>query len=276
MITTDWLSIHRGTKPLVVTLPHTGTRLPSQYSGGLTSEWLALRDTDWWIEQLYDFSADLGATVIRTSISRTIIDVNRDPSGISLYPGMATTELCPTTTFDGEPLYRTGFVLSTQDIAERREQYFDPFHAAVRVEIERLRHKHEKVVLYDCHSIRSRIPRLFEGELSNFNIGTNSGTSADVALVGEIEAICDATNFSRVSNGRFKGGWITRCFGNPSNHVHAIQMELACRGYMQEPDAPLSEANWPTAYDPAFAAPIRTTLIQILENCLHFALRKRS
>jgi N-formylglutamate deformylase len=104
----SWLSVFRGEAPLVVSLPHTGTEIPPAFEAGLASDWLARKDADWWIDRLYDFAGDLGATVIRTAISRTVIDVNRDPSGASLYPGQATTELCPTTTFDGEPLYRPG------------------------------------------------------------------------------------------------------------------------------------------------------------------------
>ena len=141
------------------------------------SPWLARKDADWWIDTLYDFAADLDATMVHTAISRTMIDVNRDPSGATLYPGQQTTEICPTTTFDGEPLYRQGAELDQAEIAERRVRYFDPYHDALENEIARLRKLHPRIVLYDCHSIRSVIPRLFEGELPHFNIGTNRGAS---------------------------------------------------------------------------------------------------
>src|SRR5918997_6054199 len=124
-----WLTVVRGEAPLVVSLPHTGTSIPAACERGLVSPWLARKDADWWIEQLYDFASELGATVIRTTISRTVIDVNRDPSGVSLYPGQATTELCPTTTFDGEPLYEPGKEPSREAITERRARFFDPYHA---------------------------------------------------------------------------------------------------------------------------------------------------
>jgi len=264
----DWISITRGTAPLIVSLPHTGTDLPDEIVPDLVSEWLARKDCDWWIEQLYDFAADLGATVIRTSISRTAVDVNRDPSGVSLYPGQATTELCPTTTFDGEPLYLPG---RAPDVAERRKRWFDPYHVALAGEIAHARSEHPAVVLYDCHSIRSDIPRLFEGTLPHFNIGTNSGASCDPALQAEIEAICDGPDFISVSNGRFKGGYITRHYGAPANGVHAVQMELACRAYMPEPLGPVGPDNWPMPYDPAFAAPVRAMLIRIFEACIAFA-----
>ena len=269
-----WLSVARGDAPLVVSLPHTGTSIPSEYERGLVSPWLARKDADWWIERLYAFATGLGATAIRTAISRTVIDVNRDPSGVSLYPGQATTELCPTTTFDGEPLYQPGAEPSAESIAERRTRFFEPYHAAMRAEIERLRAQHAHVVVYDCHSIRSVIPRLFEGALPHFNIGTNGGASCAPALGDAVEVICAESGFSHVVNGRFKGGYITRSLGRPENGVHAIQMELACRGYMREPLGPVSEGAWPTAYDEAYAAPMRAALTRILEACLAFAHSK--
>lgn len=267
----SWLTVTRGTAPLVVSLPHTGTDIPAAYERGLVSPWLARRDCDWWIERLYAFAADLGATVVHTAISRTVIDVNRDPSGVSLYPGQATTELCPTTTFDGEPLYQPGTEPTTAEIAERRARYFDPYHAALAAEVARLRASHGTVVVYDCHSIRSVIPRLFEGTLPHFNIGTNGGVTCAPALASAIEAICAATDFSHVMNGRFKGGFITRSQGRPAEGVHAVQMELACRGYMAEPLGPVAEGQWPTPWDVAYAAPMSAALTRILEACLSFA-----
>jgi N-formylglutamate deformylase len=266
-----WLSVRRGDAPLVVSLPHTGTDIPKPYDTGLVSAWLARKDADWWIERLYDFAADLGATIIRTTISRTVIDVNRDPSGVSLYPGQATTELCPTTTFDGEPLYAPGTEPDATSINERRVRFFDPYHTILRTEIERLRSKHDHVVVYDCHSIRSVIPRLFEGTLPHFNIGTNGGTTCASELSAAIEKLCADSEFSHVDNGRFKGGYITRSLGQPDKGIHAVQMELACRGYMDEPLGPVVESQWPTPYDEAYAAPMREVLTQILKTCLTFA-----
>ncbi|MEE1654984.1 N-formylglutamate deformylase [Microvirga sp. CF3062] len=270
----DWLTVIRGDAPLVVSLPHTGTDIPVEYERSLVSPWLARKDADWWIERLYDFAAGLDVTVIRTAVSRTVIDVNRDPSGVSLYPGQATTELCPTTTFDGEPLYELGAELTTAGITERRVRFFDPYHTTLRAEIERLRARHANVVVYDCHSIRSVIPRLFDGTLPHFNIGTNSGTTCAQPLSDAIEKICVSSGFSHVVNGRFKGGYITRSLGRPEAGIHAVQMELACRGYMREPLGPVTDGQWPTPYDEAYAAPIRAALTLILQTCLTFAQSK--
>src|SRR5882762_9995734 len=169
----EWLTVQRGSAPLLVCMPHTGTHIPAAVEAALASPWLARKDTDWWIERLYGFAQGLGASIVRTGISRTVIDANRDPSGASLYPGQATTELCPTTTFDGELLYRAGYAPDADEITRRRRLYFEPYHHALTTEVARLRAQYPKAVVYDCHSIRSRIPRLFAGDLPNFNIGTN-------------------------------------------------------------------------------------------------------
>ncbi|SJM30080.1 N-formylglutamate deformylase [Mesorhizobium delmotii] len=263
----SWLTVTQGTAPLLVSIPHTGIDLAG-LEDRLVSPWLGRRDADWWIDKLYDFAEDLGATVVHTAISRTVIDVNRDPSGASLYPGQATTGLCPTETFDGDPLYRAGEEPGPPEVDERREKYFVPYHAALQAEIDRLRALHQKIVVYDCHSIRSVLPRLFEGTLPVFNLGTNDGKSADPALQAMVDEILAGTGETYVVNGRFKGGWITRNFGQPQNGVHVLQMELSNRGYMREPEGKGTPDNWPVPYDPAFAAPIRATLKRILESAI--------
>jgi formiminoglutamase len=242
--------VTHGAAPLVLSMPHTGLEIPPEYSRHLRSPWLARKDTDWWIDELYAFGASVGATTVRTAISRTVIDVNRDPSGRSLYPERATTELCPTTTFDGESLYEDGFAPDAAEIATRRASFFDPYHDAIAQELARLRETHATVVLYDCHSIRSRIPRLFDGKLPDFNIGTYDGKSCSQELTSAIEMVCDSTEHSRVTNGRFKGGYTIRHHGQPAEGVHAVQMELACCG-----ECP----------------PLEPALRRILEACLTFA-----
>jgi formiminoglutamase len=268
---TDWLQIHRGTGPLVVSFPHTGTDIPGDIEARLVSPWLARKDADWWVHLLYDMAQTLGASTVRTTVSRTVIDVNRDPSGASLYPGQNTTDLCPLTTFDGEPLYKPSREPDASEIARRREQFFDPYHAALSAELERVRSAHGAVVLYDAHSIISRVPRLFDGVLPNFNIGTDNGVTCSAALTSKIESICDVPQFTRVTNGRFRGGWTTRHYGQPARGIHAVQMELACRSYMDEPEGRLSAENWPPQYDQARAAPVRTVLTNVLRACIDFA-----
>jgi formiminoglutamase len=267
----DWLHVRRGSAPLLLCMPHTGTQLPGELTGRFRSAWLARRDTDWHVQQLYGFADGFDATVVRTELSRSVIDANRDPSGASLYPGQATTELCPTTTFDGEPLYHAGAAPDATQIAQRLDAYYRPYHGAIEQELARLNALHPRVVLYDCHSIRSRIPRLFEGLLPHLNLGTFSGASCDGALAARIERACEHPDYSRVTNGRFKGGYTTRHYGQPARGVHAVQMELACRGYLREPETDVDEHNWPAPWDPAFAQPLRNILAGVLAACLDFA-----
>jgi N-formylglutamate deformylase len=263
---TDWLRVHRGHAPLIVAFPHGGTDLAG-LEDHYISPWLARMDADWWIAELYAFVADMGATTVATSISRAVIDVNRDPSGASLYPGMTTTELCPTTTFDGATLYCDA-TPGADEIARRRNAYFDPYHAALAAEIERLKAMHGQVVLYDAHSIRSRAPRLFDGELPQFNIGTNRGMTCAPGLEAAVASVCAESGESHIVNGRFLGGWTTRHYGHPDDGLHAIQMELAMRGYLTEPDVP-NENNWPAPIHPDPA--ILPTLRRVIAACLEFA-----
>ncbi len=266
----NWLRIIKGDAPLVVSIPHAGTDIPAHMESRFVSPFLARVDTDWHVDDLYDFAISLGATVISTAISRSVIDVNRDPSGASLYPGQATTGLCPETTFDGKPLYREGKRLEEDEIDERRGRYHAPYHAALAGEVQRLRLSHERIVVYDAHAIRSHVPRLFEGELPVFNIGTNSGQSCDPVLSAAVQAICAGSGQPTIANGRFKGGYITRSSGKPALGVHAIQMELAMRAYLREP-AIVREDNWPPKFDLDVAAPARATLRRVLNACLDFA-----
>lgn len=224
-----------GESPLVLGQPHIGTMIPPEVSVELNDLGRAVPDTDWWIDRLYDgIARRTGATVIRQNISRYVIDVNRDPSGMSLYPGQNTTALCPTATFDAEPIYREGREPDAAEIDRRRRHYFAPFHAAMAGAIEAARIRHGYCVLYDCHSIRSEVPNLFAGKLPVFNIGTNGGTSCAPAIREAAIREAAASGFSHVADGRFKGGWITRHYGAPERGVHAIQMELAQSAYMLE------------------------------------------
>jgi len=266
-----WLTVIQGSAPVILSVPHAGIEIPPQYARHLLSPWLARKDTDWWVDRLYDFAPALGVTLVRTAVSRTIVDANRDPSGLSLYPGQATTELCPTTTFNGEPLYAPGAAPDEADVASRRAHYFDPYHAAIAEQIGRLRRMYALVVLYDCHSIRSVVPRLFSGVLPNFNIGTYDGMSCSAQLTSAVEALCRPSGMSCVTNGRFKGGYTTRHYGSPERGIHAIQMELACRGYMPEPVTDCTPDNWPPDYDEKVASRLRGLLLQIVDTCINFA-----
>jgi N-formylglutamate deformylase len=265
----DWLSVTRAQSPLILAMPHGGTWIPDVLLGRFTSPWAATRDADWHIAALYAGLAD--ATIVATAVSRSVIDVNRDPSGASLYPGQATTDLCPVTDFDGAPLYRSGQEPDQAEIERRRATWFDPYHAALAAEVARLRRHHERVVVYDCHSIRSRIPRLFDGLLPELTLGTNGGATCDAGLAEAVVGELRASGRSHVRDGRFRGGWTTRNYGRPADGVHAVQMETAMRAYLDEPEGAVQPGNWPPAHDGQRAAALRITLSRVLAAVLAFA-----
>jgi N-formylglutamate deformylase len=270
----EFITIKPGTARLILSIPHAGTVIPDHLAGDYVSRWQAQADADWWLGELYDFAAAMDVTIVQTSISRSVIDVNRDPSGVSLYPGMATTGLCPTEDFDGRPLYKTGLAPDAAAIAERLDRYFQPYHAALAAEIARVRALHGDIVVFDAHSIRSNIPRLFDGTLPVCNIGTNDGVSATPALTDALAAHCAASRFSHIVNGRFKGGYITRHYGAPNHGVHAVQLELACRAYIDEPDGDITPHNWPTPYAATRASAVRALLHILFNTCIDQQISK--
>lgn len=252
-------SLTRGESCLVLAMPHTGTWLPAEVRDALNDRGRQLADTDWHLDRLY---ADLapGASVVQANFHRYVIDANRDPDGTSLYPGQNTTALCPVTDFDGCPIYETGREPDAAEIERRRLACHAPYHAALAAELERVRAKHGVAVLYDCHSIRSLIPYLFEGVLPDFNIGTDDGVTCAPALERAVVDICgNAQGYSSVLNGRFRGGWTTRHYARPDRGIHTIQMELAQSTHLE------AEAM-PFAYSPARAARLRPHLESILET----------
>ncbi|MGS2724676.1 N-formylglutamate deformylase [Porticoccus sp. GXU_MW_L64] len=225
----------RGTSPLVVSMPHSGLELPADLAARMTPVAKNLVDTDWHIPRLYDFAESLSATVIKANVSRYVVDLNRPAGGESLYPGQATTGTCPETTFSGEPLYLPGCEFDDGELAGRIETYWRPYHSVLMAEIQRLKAIHGYCLLYDAHSIRSQVPRLFAGELPVLNVGTAQGQSCSGDLQNRLETLLEQqSEFSWVANGRFVGGYITRNYGEPSNGVHAVQMELAQSAYMLE------------------------------------------
>lgn len=228
------MEVMQGDSPLILAFPHTGTDLPQDCAARLNAVGRALADTDWHIDRLYDGLVE-GVTTVRTPIHRYVIDVNRGPDDASLYPGQNTTGLCPLTDFDGRPIYLAGHEPDATEIARRTAAYHAPYHAALTAELARIKALHGFAILYDCHSIRSQIPFLFDGTLPDFNIGTNSGASCDPVIETLVLAhVQAAKGYTSVLNGRFKGGWTTRHYGRPSTGVHAIQMELAQSTYMTE------------------------------------------
>lgn len=253
-------TLHQGTAPLLVSVPHDGTFVPDDIAQRLTPAARRVPDTDWHIARLYAFARELGASMIVPTHSRYVVDLNRSEDDVSLYPGQNTTGLCPVVRFSGEPVYLQGREPTPDEIAERVERYWRPYHQALRMELDRLWAVHGRAVLWEGHSIRGELPFLFQGRLPDMNLGTAGGTSCSPALQQRLEAVlAGQEEFDSVVNGRFKGGHITRHYGDPASGIEAVQMETSQRAYMDE-------ASF--AYDEAKAARAQAFIRRLLETTL--------
>lgn len=256
----DTYELHRGSVPLLVSLPHDGTALPADIAARLTPAARGVPDTDWHVARLYAFARDLGASMIVPKYSRYVVDLNRPPDDVSLYPGQNTTGLCPVVQFSGAPVYRAGAEPDADEVRTRVERYWRPYHEALAIEVARIRAAHGHAVIWEGHSIRSVVPFLFDGLLPDFNLGTANGTSCSPALQRRLEGVlANQEKHSFVANGRFKGGYITRRFGDPANAIDAVQLELAQVNYMDEDTF---------VYDDARAASTQALIRALLEAAL--------
>ncbi len=250
-----------GHVPLLISMPHMGTRIPTDLRHRYVPRALDVEDTDWHMDRLYAFASGLGASTLQPEFSRYVIDLNRPPDDAPMYPGASNTELCPTRFFTGDPLYQDGAAPEADERAQRRSQYWQPYHQALQGELVRLKAAHGFALLWDAHSIRSQIPWLFEGRLPDLNIGTVNGDAAHASITAAVAAACaHAPGVSSIVNGRFKGGYITRHYGRPADHIHAVQLEKCQSLYMQE------EA--PFAYDASKAGRIQPMLQAMVEAAL--------
>ncbi len=253
-----------GESALIISLPHVGTEFPPDVEARLTPRARGAEDTDWHVDLLYGFAQETGASWLRPRLSRYVVDLNRPPDDAALYPGQASTGLCPALAFDGTPLY-THAAPDAAETARRRDLYWAPYHAAIAELVAASRRKHGFAVLLDAHSIRSHVPRLFEGQLPDVNVGTNDGRSCAAELTAGVMAVLEAqSRFSHVLNGRFKGGHITRFYGQPAEGVHALQIELAQRAYMDESTH---------AFEARRAAPLQAVLAGIVRALREFRPR---
>lgn len=263
-MTDDIFSLHRGCIPLLISIPHMGTALDPHIAENFTQVAGFVDDTDWHLDRLYAFAKDGGASFLTPTYSRYVIDLNRPPDDENLYPGQDTTGLCPVDTFDKEPLYLAGREPSGEEKARRTGIFWQPYHQALHAELQRLKDEHGFAVLWEAHSIRSQISRFFPGRLTDFNFGTAANKSAHPQLCAELAKQIDQDGqFTAAANGRFKGGYITRQYGNPAERIHAVQLELTQIAYMEEAR--------PFAYDEAKAARVEPLLKQALDTTLRYA-----
>lgn len=257
----DLFSLRRGRAPLLISVPHDGAHIPAELAARMTPEARRAPDTDWWMSKLYGPIAEaLDASLIVPTHSRYVVDLNRPPDDVSLYPGQNTTGLCPAVRFSGDPVYLDGQGPDAEAVVARVEAYWRPYHEALSAELARLRGLHGRVLLWEGHSIASTVPFLFEGELPELNVGTSAGASCHHRTEAALRGVLDAqSRFSWVLNGRFKGGYITRHYGRPSEGVEAVQLETAQRAYMDEPAG---------GFDPARAAPLQAQVRALIEAAL--------
>lgn len=256
-------TLRTGRAPLLVSMPHVGTQIPQKLCDGYVPRALEVEDADRHLERLYDFLDGLGASVIVPRYARYVIDLNRPPDDTPMYPGASNTELCPTRFFSGDALYRDGCAPSQEERLRRRALYWQPYHDALAAELQRLRQTHGFALLWDAHSIRSQIPWLFEGLLPDLNIGTAEGKSAAPSIAAAVARAAARPGLSQVVNGRFKGGYITRHYGQPAQRVHAVQLEMVQKLYMQEAT--------PYGYDEAAAVAIQPVLRDMVAAALDAA-----
>lgn len=231
-----------GSLPLLISVPHDGREVPENISARMTAAGRGIPDTDWDVEKLYEFVAAMGASMVVAKYSRYVVDLNRSTDDGSLYPGQVVTGLCPQETFAGDRIYREGGV-DTEETAARVEQFWRPYHDRIQATLAAMRAEHGFALLWDAHSIPSVVPRLFDGKLPILNLGSNSGASCRSAIENAVAAVINASPYSSVSNGRFTGGFITRHYGEPKNNVHALQMEIAQRAYMDEETGSFDDAK---------------------------------
>lgn len=250
-----------GDSPLLISFPHSGTYVPLELLARLRGDVRDLPDTDWFVPELYAAQRELGASLIRATHSRYVVDLNRPADGAPLYPGQRETTVCPTETFDGQPLYEPRAEPDPAEIAQRIGKYWQPYHSRLAARTRELVARHGYCVLWDAHSIRSTVPGLFVGRLPDLNIGTADGGSCSAARAQRIAAVLGRqTRFSTVVNGRFKGGYITRHYGNPGAQVDAIQLEIAQAAYVEESRVP--------GYEAARAEPLRQVIGALLRAAL--------
>ncbi len=231
---TDVFSFVEGSTPLLISIPHDGRLLMPGQDERMTDDGKAIPDTDWFVKELYAFALGLGASVIAANYSRYVVDLNRPADDAALYEGQVSTGVCPLKTFDGKSIYREGESISEREQNERIDNYWRPYHDEIETQLQRLRSKDGVALLWDAHSIASEVPILFPGVLTDLNIGTDNGKSCSSPIESAIMRIAKASDYTAVLNGRFTGGYITRHYGDPDNNVHAVQLELSQRCYMDE------------------------------------------
>jgi len=258
----------QGQVPLLISMPHVGTEIPDDVAASMSPVAAIKADTDWHLPLLYNMREALGASLIHAQYSRYLIDLNRPSDDKNLYPGQDTTGLCPVDTFAKEALYQPGQNPDANEIQRRVLAYWQPYHQQLQAELQRLRDLHGIVILWDAHSIASQVPRFFNGRLPDLNFGTADQKSCSSGLQDALVNVMTqhGAPYTHVFNGRFKGGHITRQYGQLTNNIHAVQLEMSQCVYMDE--------SYPFAYREDVAAQIQPLLNKLLQTCITWASKQ--
>jgi len=254
----------KGRVPLLISMPHNGQDIPDDIAAKMTDKARTVPDTDWYKDKLYDFAVEMGAYIIMPKYNRYVIDLNRDPNGVDLYPGANSTELCPTTAFDLSSLYLDNYTPDEQEIKRRIECYWQPYHQEIQTTLSEIKQQFGKAVLLEAHSILSHVPRFFDDQLPDFNFGNGDGKSCSAEMLTRVQSL-DFSPYSMVTNGRFKGGFITREYGKPDDNVHTLQLELSQVTYMNEPT---------NIYNDQLAAKVKPKLKALVQCLIDFSLQQ--
>lgn len=244
--------------PILFSFPHDGSEIPETLRQRFTDTGLQSIDTDWCIADLYSFINETPHSYIKARYSRYVVDLNRPADGEALYPGKSETSLCPSESFDGRPLYKD-HPPDTSEVNHRINTYWSPYHYHLQKELKRIKSRHGFAILWDAHSIRGQVPKFFDGTLPELNFGTANGASCDSSLESKVMAVATSSRYSCVLNGRFKGGFITRHYGDPDNNIFAIQLEINQQAYL--------ETEWPPVMSETKAHRLRKTLRSLIQTC---------
>ena len=248
--------------PIIVSVPHCGTLFPEEIKEEFDAG-LAARpdDTDWFVDKLYDFAPSMGIEMITGVYSRWVIDLNRDPESKPLYTdGRIITGLCPVTSFKGEEIYvDRRKEVAPEEVTRRFDNYYTPYHKAIKDSLARIVAEHGKVLLWDCHSIRQYVPTIHPKKFPDLILGDNDGCSAEPFLTEMASKSLHTSGFSFENNYLFKGGYITRQYGQPEQQQHALQLEMTKVNYMDD-----SEIN----YDSKKAEVMRDHLKRMFEKLI--------
>ncbi len=223
--------------PLLLSIPHCGTMIPQDLRDQYKPDFIHKPDdTDWFVDQLYDFAPSLGITTISAVYSRWVIDLNRDPENKPLYSdGRIITSLCPSTNFLGEALYLDERPSVHEAETQRRLQlYYWPYHEKLDALLDDLKSEFGKVLLWECHSIRQRVPTISSEKLPDLILGDVDGESASPAIIETAYNCLKESSYSLSHNFPFKGGYITRKYGLPLKNQQAIQLEMTKINYMDD------------------------------------------